>query len=302
MRVFQRVAVYIKTMSTFTPEEYATLRRRSRSSADVVLPIALETIPAQSVIDVGCGVGTWLAACEARGLTDYLGIDGDGASASLDISPDRFRVVDLTQPFGIGRTFDLAMSLEVAEHLPAASATHFVTELTTLAPAVLFSAAIPGQGGTRHINEQWPSYWAGLFQARGYVPMDVIRPRVWDHPDVDWWYQQNTLLYVRTALLNVAHPMMHGRHRARLTEVPKSEAWRARDLPLTNGITATSDRPYLLRCPTCHATASALRSDHASRNQEAVLYCDDDGSPLQVVRVIVEGMFNYYTPGELRAQ
>jgi SAM-dependent methyltransferase len=169
-------------MSTFAADEYATLRTRSRSSADVVLPIVLETIPAQSVIDVGCGVGTWLAACEEHGIRDYLGIDGNGASTDLDISPEHFRVMDLTQPFTIGRTFDLAMSLEVAEHLPPSAATHFVKALTGLAPAVLFSAAIPGQGGTRHINEQWQSYWADLFAVEGPpLLLDVVHPALFQH-------------------------------------------------------------------------------------------------------------------------
>jgi hypothetical protein len=68
--------------------------------------------------------------------------------------------------------------------------------LTRLGQVVLFSAAIPHQGGTHHVNEQWPDYWAALFERHAYTVVDAIRPRIWNDPDVEWWYAQNTLLFV----------------------------------------------------------------------------------------------------------
>ncbi|HTU82550.1 MAG TPA: hypothetical protein VMF61_10495, partial [Candidatus Acidoferrales bacterium] len=100
-----------------------------------------------------------------------------------------------------GRTFDLAISLEVAEHLPESSAASFVATLTTLAPAVLFSAAVPFQGGEHHVNERWQSYWAELFERRGYTCVDCVRPRFWNDASIEFWYRQNTLVYVRAAQL-----------------------------------------------------------------------------------------------------
>ena len=47
------------------------------------------------------------------------------------------------------------------------------------------------------MNEQWPEYWAQRFSARGYCVIDAIRPRIWDDPDVERWYAQNALLFVR---------------------------------------------------------------------------------------------------------
>jgi hypothetical protein len=87
------------------------------------------------------------------------------------------------------------VSVEVAEHLPADCAATFVATLTSLAPAVLFSAAIPFQGGTHHVNEQWPDYWAGLFKQRDYEVVDCLRDRIWDNDSVEWWYAQNLLLF-----------------------------------------------------------------------------------------------------------
>ena len=119
------------------------------------------------------------------------------------------------------------MSLEVAEHLPAEIAPAFVASMVAHGNAVLFSAAIPFQGGAGHVNERWPSYWADLFLVHGFVPVDVVRPAVWADEQVAFWYAQNTVLYVdrnhprvdalrdRDAHgehpLDVVHPALHTR-------------------------------------------------------------------------------------------
>jgi len=115
----------------------------------------------------------------------------------LEIPRDAFRAVDLEKPFRLERTFDLVTSLEVGEHLPGSSAEGFVDSLTRLGPAILFSAAIPFQGGVHHCNEQWPEYWANLFAARGFMAIDCFRRRLWHNPSVAWWYAQNLILYAR---------------------------------------------------------------------------------------------------------
>jgi hypothetical protein len=103
------------------------------------------------------------------------------------------------------RKFDLAVSLEVGEHLPPVSSDDFVASLVGLSDVVLFSAAIPRQRGSNHVNERWQSWWAERFGAHGFVPVDCVRRRVWSDADVHWWYAQNTLLYVREAVLD-DHP------------------------------------------------------------------------------------------------
>jgi SAM-dependent methyltransferase len=176
---------------------FALLSRGATASARQIMPIVLEFVDARSVVDVGCGTGAWLAVAAEHGIEDFLGIDGEWVDAGqLQIPEERFVARDLREPLQLGRRFDLAMSLEVAEHLPPESAETFVESLTRLAPAVLFSAAIPWQGGVNHVNEQWPEYWARTFRSRGFRPLDVIRPRVWHNTAVEWWYAQNTLLFV----------------------------------------------------------------------------------------------------------
>jgi SAM-dependent methyltransferase len=199
-------------------------RGGSRASAEVVVPIVLELVDVLSVVDVGCGTGSWLAAFRSRGADRVLGIDGDYVDRStLEIPAESFVAHDLGQTLDLDERFDLAMSLEVAEHLPAAAAERLVATLTELAPVVLFSAAIPEQGGTGHVSERWQDEWAALFAARGFDPVDAIRPRVWNDDRVDEWYAQNTLLYVARAEaarfprlraeaalpLRVVHPRVH---------------------------------------------------------------------------------------------
>jgi len=176
---------------------YESQRGSSYRSAKAIAPIVLDLVRARSVVDVGCGVGAWLKAFAESGVERILGIDGPWAGAqSLLIPPERFVARDLCRPLEIEETFDLVVSVEVAEHLPPEHAEGFVRSLVGLGPAVLFSAAIPFQTGVSHVNVQWPSYWAARFAEHGYVAVDCIRPALWRNEDVVYWYAQNLLLFV----------------------------------------------------------------------------------------------------------
>lgn len=186
--------------ATYTPEWFAASRSRTRNSADALLAHVFDLVQPGSVIDVGCGTGTWLAAAQDLGVTDILGVDGEWAvDAGLEIHRGYFTPTDLDTPslrFPSRRRFDLALCLEVGEHLRPEVAEPLVGALTAAAPAVLFSAALPGQGGHGHVNEQWPDYWASLFAERGYEFVDCVRPVFWDDGRVRYFYAQNAFLYV----------------------------------------------------------------------------------------------------------
>jgi SAM-dependent methyltransferase len=186
---------------------FASWEDRSRSSAEAILPVVLERVRPTSAIDVGCGFGTWTEVLERR-VSEVVSVDGEWIPSHARRSG--FLERDLERPLAFDRAFDLAISVEVAEHLSPARAESFVADLVRLAPAVLFSAAIPGQGGADHINEQWQSYWARLFAQHGRFPHDVVRPVVWGDPAVERWYAQNALLYTtepsEVPMLDVVHP------------------------------------------------------------------------------------------------
>jgi SAM-dependent methyltransferase len=183
---------------TVDREFYVTRDAATRPSAETVVSILLEIVQLRSAVDLGCGVGTWLSVLRARGVTDVYGIEADEVPPELlRIPRESFARADLRRPVELSRAFDLALSLEVAEHLPASTAAVFVESLVKLAPVVLFSAAIPGQGGIHHVNEQWPQYWGGLFAKHDYVMIDAIRRRIWRNEDVKVWYRQNIVMFAR---------------------------------------------------------------------------------------------------------
>jgi SAM-dependent methyltransferase len=167
-------------------------------SARAVAPILVEMLHPSSVVDIGCGTGLWLEAFRECGVQDILGVDNRWIRPEqLQIASERFLARDLDQPFSLDREFDLVVCLEVAEHLAPSAAGTLIDSLVALGPVILFSAAVPLQGGVHHINEQWPEYWAELFRSHGYRPVDCLRSRLWGRNDVAWWYAQNALLYVR---------------------------------------------------------------------------------------------------------
>ncbi|RDU71723.1 class I SAM-dependent methyltransferase [Helicobacter brantae] len=160
----------------------------------------------QSIIDVGCGVGTWLKAWkEIDNNIRVLGIDGNEVTQSYSfLKSDEYRQANLTDSASSiiknldlgGGGYDLVQSLEVAEHLDQQYSKNFITLLTSLSKIVLFSAAIPFQGGVHHVNEQAPKYWADLFMERDFFCFDILRDRLWNNTNIDYWYRQNIMLFV----------------------------------------------------------------------------------------------------------
>jgi SAM-dependent methyltransferase len=190
-------------VDVYSERFYSTSWLRASRSARRVVPILLDLVAPRSVLDVGCGTGAWLEVFREAGVSDVLGVDGPHVKPDLmRIPPALFLTQDLAAPLRVPRRFDLAISLEVAEHLPPEAAERFVRDLTARAPVVLFSAAVPRQGGTRHINERWPEYWEALFRGQAYVVVDCLRPRIWNDEEVEFFYAQNALLFIEQGRLD----------------------------------------------------------------------------------------------------
>lgn len=170
-----------------------------RKSVQEILRVVLKAFQPQSLADFGCGLGHFVSAAQQAGVARVLGLDGTWAQSDPLFSigdPGSFQAVDLTQPIHLQQRYDVALCLEVAEHLPASAADTLVENLTRASDIIVFSAAIPGQGGVNHINEQWLPYWQQKFVARGFEGYDLFRPIFWNNDDVQWWYRQNLYLFV----------------------------------------------------------------------------------------------------------
>jgi len=178
-------------------EFYRSQLSESEQSAREYLTYLWSVFQPGSVLDVGCGRGAWLKVFAELGASRVTGYDGPWNSAGDMIDPRiQFKAIDLDRPFDSERV-DLAMTLEVAEHLKPESSDAFVASLARCSDAVMFAAAFTDQGGTNHINERPHSFWGERFAALDFDVFDVFRPKFWGNEKVCFWYRQNTFMYLR---------------------------------------------------------------------------------------------------------
>lgn len=192
----------------------------SINSAKGVIPQILKFIRPDSLIDVGCGVGTWLSIWKEFGINNISGVDGSYVNLQdLLIDKAHFITADLDKGFEANQKFELVTCLEVAEHIQPQNAEKLIQSLCNLGDVILFSAAIPGQEGTLHLNEQYPGYWIDLFSKHNFTAYDCIRDKIWNNDQISWWYRQNILFFVKdtakenypmiTSQKKLALPLVH---------------------------------------------------------------------------------------------
>lgn len=191
------------TANPYTNEYFDAFCEGSLRSARVILGELSKFHTIESVADIGCGSGCWSKASTELGAKEILAIDGEYVDRTrLLIPSSAFRVCDLehdslTIVIPLGTKFKLVICVEVAEHLSFARSESFIAEICQLGDLILFSAAVPGQGGVHHVNEQWPEFWASLFEKNGFACFDFMRCNLWTRQDIQVWYAQNIMLFAR---------------------------------------------------------------------------------------------------------
>lgn len=176
---------------------YSRLEAGSESSAKVILKIVQDRFQFRSVVDFGTGTGVWLKAAHAYGASTLLGIDGPWAQHLKRFHAADYRFINLNDSVPELKSYDVAICVEVAEHLEPSRSISLVSDLCQLADAVVFGAALTRQFGDGHINCRNQSFWITLFRDHGFSCHDIFRPKIWYDSRVEPWYRQNTFLFTR---------------------------------------------------------------------------------------------------------
>jgi len=202
-----RIHALSESASYYAPEFFEWQADRAERSARFVVPQLMELARPRSVVDLGCGTGAWLQVFREHGVEEILGIDGPYIDRDqLRIPVESFVAADIAGPPALDRRFDLALTLEAVHCAPPEAAETIVHALTTYAPVVYFSSAVPYQGGGPGPNRQWPRYWSDLFAREKFDCYDFLRSELWEEPHVDWWYAQNGLIFAREGVLEGTEP------------------------------------------------------------------------------------------------
>lgn len=171
-------------------------------SAKILVPFIINLLKPKSVIDVGCGIGTWLNIFEEYDINDIKGLDGPHIKRTdLLFKEEHFSAINLETTERLSnRNFDLCVCLEVAEHISEQNAEKFIFNLTLVSDIIVFSAAVPGQTGENHLNEQPFKYWFNKFEKLNYICCDIFRDKFWNNSEIEWWYKQNMFLFIKNTV------------------------------------------------------------------------------------------------------
>lgn len=207
-------------MARLSQQTYEAVREGAIRSARTCLPMIAETHGVPSgLLDVGCGEGHWMRTAvelwqprlsTVGGLDLVENID-DGFPFTAAWDAERGDLLPMRQgphltetreiegeiyPASTDYRWPMVLCLEVAEHLSPTAGDHLIAELCRVSERVVFSAAIPGQGGDGHVNEQWPAYWGERFNAHGFFLSDPWRlfGDFWEDERIEPWYRQNLLM------------------------------------------------------------------------------------------------------------
>lgn len=182
-------------------ELYLSVDFSYKMSKKIISYLINNGVKIRSSIDFGGGSGAWSKAIKDVAGADILVLDGNNIDRSKLLMSNEFLQCDfakddIIEKIGKKEKFDIALCIEVAEHIDEELAEGFIKNICSTSDVILFSAAIRYQGGNHHVNEQMQSYWCAIFKKNNYRIVDCIRKRFWNDEEIDCVIRQNCFLYV----------------------------------------------------------------------------------------------------------
>jgi len=179
----------------YKKEMYDKIKEYGYNFAEQIIPILQQKFKIKTVLDVGCGNGSFLLKC-----LDFKfhirGYDGRHVKNLLLIPQGKFTIKDLRRKFEVKNKYDLTLSLEVAEHLHEEYKDNFIDSICNSSNLILFSAAQIGQSGIHHVNCQRLEYWIDEFNKRGFIHDINITDNI-RNMDIHIWYKKNAMVFYK---------------------------------------------------------------------------------------------------------
>lgn len=156
-------------MTMYDTSYYKQINLEEAEQATRLAKILMWVYAPKSVLDIGSATGLYLKPFADAGLV-ISGVDYSASAIAkevLQVPRKSIRIVDITKQ-SIATSADLALCIEVLEHIPATGTKAAITHIAETSNTIFFSAAQPGQGGVGHINTQPKEYWEAFFTGEGF--------------------------------------------------------------------------------------------------------------------------------------
>jgi hypothetical protein len=149
----------------------------------------------ETLVDFGCGKADYVKLFKRHGIYCEA---YDGNPNTKELSGGLGTMLDLSDYIDLDEGFDMVMSLEVGEHIPAEFEETFLNNLCRhcFRPGLmLISWAVPGQGGDGHVNCQTNEYIIEQMRQRTYELDEKWTDRLRKSASLPWF--KNTLMLFR---------------------------------------------------------------------------------------------------------